>query len=300
MKHMMIGKLSVLFVVALPGCAADDKLPQQNQATTAPSLVSISSTEYAFQAPDTIPAGWVTLRLANRGTEIHYGHIAQLDSGKTVQEAVEAYAEAIRTSAARPKWVKRFGGPGGAAPGDSSTVTQYLEPGNYVWLCPIEDEQGHPHFAKGEFKSFVVHASTPLPAQRPPAPPADVEVRLADYSFSIEPALRSGRHTFRVANTGVEPHDLVLMKLAPGKTAADVQTMINPERARRPDAAQGPPPPLESLVTLVGGIAVIGRGQEAFFDANITPGEYLLLCMTTAPDGRSHIEHGMIKQVTVL
>ncbi len=299
MKHLTVGAFSVLLVAALSGCAQDDKRPSQNQATTAPRLVSISSTEYAFQAPDTIPGGWVTLRLANRGQELHYGHIVQLETGKTVKEAVDAYAEAIRTSGARPKWVKRFGGPGGAVPGDSSTVTQYLEPGNYVWLCPIEDDKGHPHFAKGEFKSFVVHASTPLAAKRPPAPAADVEVRLTDYSFSVAPALQSGRHTIRVENAGVEPHDLVLMKLASGKTVEDVQTMLNPERVRRADAVQGPPPPLESLVTLAGGIAAIGGGQESFFDANIAAGEYVLVCMTTAPDGRSHIEHGMIKQVTV-
>lgn len=38
---------------------------------------------------------------------------------------------------------------------------------------------------------------------------------------------------------------------------------------------------------------------DAFFDAAITPGEYVLVCMATAPDGRSHIEHGMIRQISV-
>ena len=48
-----------------------------------------------------------------------------------------------------------------------------------------------------------------------------------------------------------------------------------------------------------GGIASIGSGLEAFFEADFTPGEYVLICMTTAPDGRSHIEHGMIQQISV-
>jgi hypothetical protein len=39
--------------------------------------------------------------------------------------------------------------------------------------------------------------------------------------------------------------------------------------------------------------------MESFFNADITPGEYVLFCMATAPDGRSHIEHGMIRQITV-
>jgi hypothetical protein len=28
-------------------------------------------------------------------------------------------------------------------------------------------------------------------------------------------------------------------------------------------------------------------------------GDYVLLCMATAPDGKSHIEHGMIKQFRI-
>ncbi|MGI9078326.1 MAG: hypothetical protein ACR2G6_13520 [Gemmatimonadaceae bacterium] len=77
-----------------------------------------------------------------------------------VTELVETYAEAIRTSGPRPTWVTRFGGPGGAAPGDSSRVTQYLEPGSYVWICPVEDSVGIPHFSKGEFKTFVIRATS--------------------------------------------------------------------------------------------------------------------------------------------
>jgi hypothetical protein len=39
--------------------------------------------------------------------------------------------------------------------------------------------------------------------------------------------------------------------------------------------------------------------MESFFEAEFTPGEYVLVCMATAPDGRSHMEHGMIQQVRV-
>jgi hypothetical protein len=39
--------------------------------------------------------------------------------------------------------------------------------------------------------------------------------------------------------------------------------------------------------------------MEVFFTTTLTPGEYLMLCMATAPDGRSHIEHGMVRQLRV-
>src|SRR5687767_15364574 len=109
--------------------------------------------------------------------------------GKDGAEMVAAYAEAIRTSGPRPKWVKRFGGPGGAAPGDSSKVTQYLEPGSYVWICPIEDNEGIPHFAKGEVKPFVVGAADPKVADRGAAPKASAVIRLIDFSFALDTPL---------------------------------------------------------------------------------------------------------------
>jgi hypothetical protein len=278
----------------LPACAGGGDAPRQDAAPVPPQLVTLNATEYAFQAPDTITAGWVTFRMSNHGQEIHYGHVVRLEGDRNARDLVEAYAEAIRTSGPRPKWVLRFGGPGGTTPGDSSSVTQYLEPGSYVWICPVEDSEGNPHFGKGEFKPFVVAG----PAGRAGRPAADIVIRLADFSFQLD-SLPTGRHTVRVENTGVEPHDLAIMKLAPGMTIEDLATMLNPERARRPDQANGPPPSPEPPGTLAGGVAAIAPGMESFFDTEFTPGDYVLFCMATAPDGRSHIEHGMIQQIRV-
>jgi hypothetical protein len=100
-----------------------------------------------------------------------------------------------------------------------------------------------------------------------------------------------------VVNDGVQPHDLVLMRLAPGTTVEDVRTGLNPERPRRGEQAREPVPPPESLGTGAGGVASMRSGMEAFFETQLATGEYVLVCMTTALDGRSHIEHGMIRQV---
>ena len=286
-------------MAALAACKTRNEAVQSGATSAAPNVVALTATEYSIQAPDTVTAGWTTFRLANHGREVHYGHMVRLEPGRTVQEMVDAYAEAIRTSGPRPKWVTRFGGPGGAAPGDSSSVTQYLEPGSYVWICPVEDERGNPHFGKGEFKPFVVVAAGAEAANRAAAPKADMVIRLMDFSFALDSSVPAGRHTIRVENAGLEPHDLVMMRLAPGKTVADIVSAMNPERARRAGQAAQPPPPLESLGTGAGGIAAIAPGMESFFEADLSPGDYALVCMATAPDGRSHIEHGMIRQVSV-
>ena len=298
MKQLTPKALWLALIVAQAACATEREPSSQNLTSVTPTVVPLSSANYAFHAPDTVDAGWTTFQFSNNGDDIHYAHIVQLDSGRTVKELLEAYAEAIRTSAARPKWIRRFGGPGGAAPGGSSAVTQNLEPGSYVWICPVEDSAGQPHFAKGESKAFVVRAAT-NPAGQAPPPVASAMIRLMDFTFTVDSQLKAGRHTIRVENGGLEPHDLVMMKLAPGETLDQVRSFLNPERARRPDEAGQPLPPLKSLELLAGGIAVIAPGMHVFFQADLTPGEYVLVCMTTAPDGRAHIEHGMIQQIRI-
>ena len=292
--------LPISCIAALAACTrGDDQRPADSASSAVvPTVVTLTATDYAIASPDSIAGGWTTFRLANGGEQVHYGHIVALDSGRTVQDLLGAYLEAIRTSGPRPAWVKRFGGPGGTAPGDTSNVTQYLEPGSYVWICPVEDDTGTPHFAKGEAKSFVVHAPAPGAPGRDAAPAAAATIRLVDHAFTIESPLKAGRHTIRVENAGAEAHDLALLKLVPGRTIEDIRVWLNPERARRSDSAKEPPP-LESIGSPVGGIAAISPGMSGFFDANLTPGEYVLFCMVTAPDGRSHIEHGMIQQVRV-
>jgi hypothetical protein len=292
------GVVSVALFI-LCACTTNNEASRQAVSSAAPNVVDLSIDGHTFRAPDTLEAGWTTFKFANNGDDVHYAHIIRLESGRTAEELLNAYAEAIRTSAERPTWLTRFGGPGGTVPADTSNVTQYLEPGRYVWLCPVEDNAGTPHFSKGEFATFVVQDRNSGTAEAAAAPTATTSILLEDYSFAVDSTLTAGHHTVRVRNIGAQGHDLVMMKLEPGKTAEDVARSLNPERARRPDQKDQPAEPLESLGRPEGGIATIRSGMEVFFTTTLTPGEYALICMTTAPDGRSHIEHGMIQQIRI-
>jgi hypothetical protein len=48
----------------------------------------------------------------------------------------------------------------------------------------------------------------------------------------------------------------------------------------------------------VGGVNAVAHGVEAYFEADLTPGEYVLPCFVTAPDGRTHVAHG-IQQIRI-
>lgn len=277
-------RISLVLAALLVACSPEQEATKQTN-TQAPPLVALSMADGVFQAPDTLDAGLTTFRFANLGDEIHYAHAVRLDSARTVPEFLAAYAEAVRTAGPRPTYITRSGGPGGTAPGDTSTVTHIIEPGHYVWICPVDDRNGTPHFANGEARTFVVRAVASN-AEALPLPQASGAIRLINYAFILDAPLNAGRHTLRVVNEGPDPHDLVFVKLVTGKTSEDLRSWLR--------APNGPPP-----FTPAGGVAVLAPKMEAFFETELTAGNYALFCMATAQDGRTHIEHGMIQQIRI-
>jgi hypothetical protein len=120
-----------------------------------------------------------------------------------------------------------------------------------------------------------------------PPPNADVTVSLSDYTFTLSAPITAGRRTLRVDNVAEQPHEIVIAKLAPGKTPQDVA-----DWALKPE---GPPPG-----TPMGGTSFQPKGVTNYVTADFTPGDYALLCfIPDAKDGKPHVAHGMMKQIKV-
>ncbi|HEU4883067.1 MAG TPA: plastocyanin/azurin family copper-binding protein, partial [Longimicrobium sp.] len=150
-------------------------------------------------------------------------------------------------------------------------------------LCVIPSKDGVPHMMKGMVKPLTV---TPAVSEARMAP-ADVQVTLRDYAFELTPELTAGRHTLRVQNAAAQPHEVVLMKLAPGKTAQDLLAWMQTE--------QGAPPAMP-----MGGTTLLSTGEFNQLTLDVEPGEYALLCFVPdARDGAPHVAHGMVRQITV-
>lgn len=67
----------------------------------------------------------------------------------------------------------------------------------------------------------------------------------------------------RVENAGAEPHEVGLLKLAPGKTIEDFEAWIqNP---------QGPPP-----ANSIGGVSSLAANTNAYFEVDLASGDYVL------------------------
>jgi len=268
---------AVLVTSLVLACGGEASIP--DEGPDAPPVITVSVSETAYEAPDTLYAGVLTIRLENATATTHMAHLVKLDDGHSVSELVEAYGEAVRTFGPRPEWMTRYGGPMADPYTTSASVTQDLTPGLYAWVCGMDAPDGTIHFTAGEARPLVV-----LPADErvsdASAPAADNVLRLVDYAFALEEPLRTGLQTLRVESVGAEPHEVGVAKLAPGATLADIEEWFaNP---------QGPPP-----ASVAGAVTALAPSLTAYLELDLTPGSYVLLCFVSAPDGRPHIAHGM-------
>jgi len=278
----------VPLVALLAACGTKDAsksaadAPDSAHATAvAPHQMTVIATDYAFAAPDQVPAGMMTIHLVDNGSEMHHVAFVKLNDGKTMADVEQL----LKTPGPMPSWAVDYGGVNPPHPGGGmATTTQMLEPGSYALLCFVPSADGTPHFAKGMVRPLTVVADSGATA---PAPEADVTMTLKDYSFSLSKPITAGRHTIKVESDGSQAHEVVLARLAPGKKAADLPAWI--------EKPNGPPP-----AEPIGGVPAMAKGHTAFVTADFTPGDYALVCfLPDAKDGKPHFVHGMVEQIHV-
>jgi uncharacterized cupredoxin-like copper-binding protein len=244
-------------------------------------VVTITAHDYAFESTDTVAAGLTTIRLANAGTELHHVQLVRVESGHTVQELLDL----VRRGAPAPRWAHMVGGPNAAAPGAGSEATVDLAPGQYGILCWVHGPDGVSHFMKGMFRGLVVRGPHAAPIR---LPKVDSEMRLDDYSYALSAPIVAGRRTIAVRNAAAQPHEVVIVQLAPGKSAQDLLAWLHRQ--------EGPPP-----ARPVGGTTSLEHGAVNYLTADFAPGRYALLCLVSdAKDGRPHVAHGMVREIEVM
>jgi plastocyanin len=262
-------------VLLLAACTGEEPADQASVTTTAaaPNTVHVTATDFAFQAPDTIPSGVTTFHLMNQGKEVHHVVILKLPLSDVQKIA----------GGPPPADLIALGGPNAAAPGGTAEATVDLAPGTYTLICVVPSPDGLPHIAKGMAREVVVTPGTSTAVM----PAADLILKLVDYGFDITGPLTAGRHVVRIENSAAQMHELVFVKLEPGKTVQQAAAWF--------EKPEGPPP-----ATLINGVSPMSSGMVNTTTVDLTPGEYGLICyVPDAKDGKPHIAHGMVKQITV-
>jgi hypothetical protein len=291
-KFVIPATAAVAALFALGGCAKPE--PQTTDtasksaaaastpaAAATPNMVSFTAKEFSFEGPDTIPAGLTMIHLTDAGQELHHVQLIKLEEGKTFAD----YQAAVKDlKGPPPAWMVPYGGVNPPAPGSTTTAMQVIEPGNYAVVCFVEGADHVPHLAKGMMRALTV---TPSANANTAEPPADVTLTLNDYTFTLSKPLVAGKQLIKVENAAAQPHEVVLVQLAPGKTIQDLGKWVLDMK--------GPPPGKP-----IGGIPAFVKGKNSFFEADLTPGEYGMICFVPdAKDGKPHVQHGMTTQFKV-
>lgn len=270
-KHLVFALMATALLLAACGGSA----PEIQQVT-------FTASEYSFEGPTEIEAGLTRIELDNLGQELHHAQLIRLEQGRSMQDLAAAMEEGHP-----PEWITYEGGASVAVPGDGTSAVVDLEPGSYVLLCVIPDDEGTPHAQHGMVKPVQV---TEDGAGQAAAPEADLTMTLRDFEFELSSEVTSGEKTIRVINEGPQPHEVAVVRLAPGTTAEEFLA------ATQPGASEGPPPGMP-----IGGLQVIEPDADGYFTVNFESGqEYLLICFH--PDSNSGAPHaalGMVQTVSV-
>jgi hypothetical protein len=292
MSARLCARLSIVAaMITLASCRSDKPEGDASTTSAAPpsadrqdpaggvNVVTVTTSDYRFDAPAEIPAGLTAIRLVNQGPSLHHIQLMRLADGKTLEDFLTALQ-----GEHPPTWATPAGGPAPPEPGGTSVSIESLEPGNYALICFIPAPDGMPHVVKGMSRALKVVGPSPAAA---PEPEADIIVTLVDYDFQLSKPLTAGKHTIRVDNAGQQPHEIAIVRLHSGKKPADFTAW-----GMKPI---GPPPG-----TIHGGLSGIMPGSHSFIEVDLPPGEYGLLCfLPDAKDGKPHFEHGMAKRTTV-
>jgi uncharacterized cupredoxin-like copper-binding protein len=283
MRNPFYASMMVLCIAAVcpPAWAGDSARTAAPRGGDVP--VVFVAHDYGFSGPDRLPAGLTTVRIVNEGQDLHHIQFLKLLQGKT---AVDFRAAIAADSSRLPGWVQYAGGPNAHLPGSEASATVNLTEGDYVLICWIPDKNGMPHVALGMQKELFVRGGAK--PTRVSAPRASISIKQVDYQFVLSSRIQRGTHTIEVMNHGSQPHELVVVKLAPGATVNDALASFEP----------GAPSPPQGV--LVGGITGIEKGEQIRFTGEFEPGRYGLICFVPdATTGRPHFLHGMTTEFTV-
>jgi ketosteroid isomerase-like protein len=231
-----------------------------------------------FGGPDSIPAGWTEITLANNSQGVHHIQLVKLDAGKTpddLKAALEANPEVF------PPWGKPYGGPNAPDPGGVTSAIVKLDAGSYAIISVIPNAEGVPGFLNGMLKALTVTEANSTALE----PQADLAIDLTEFALAVSGPITTGEHVIRFSNKGLQVHEAYLVKLNDGATA---ETYLNTPPTE--------PPPAVSL----GGITGIIPGANQYVRVTLEPGNYALFCFF--PDPNSHAPHfalGMIREFSV-
>lgn len=233
--------LFTLIVIVFGSC----NTPQQEYR------VEVAAYDYAFQAPEELPSGWITFILNNKQAhEIHELSFARLPENITYREYLDEYIGAWeilleefqegkvkrsgisdRVNNLLPEWadgVKYVNARGLVSPGRSAEKTVYLEPGLYAVDCWVKTNEAIIHISNGMTRPLTITEES----TNSPEPSPDNSLTLHQNDISEEWDAGIGNHSFAVfmdADSSNNPvhNNIHLIKMNENTNLDEVNTWMD-------------------------------------------------------------------------
>jgi hypothetical protein len=144
--------IATMGVVAQVACGRSESADPTDS-----SLLSVSGTEYSFDAPEAIADGPTKLRFTNEGEEDHEIHLLRLNDGVAIHQFQQTLHQDGLDAALRLGEVK--GHVASVPPGETSVAAVDLLEGEYVLICQLPSPgNGDAHALNGMAKPLTVRA----------------------------------------------------------------------------------------------------------------------------------------------
>jgi len=137
--------------------------------------------------------------------------------------------------------------------------------------------------------------------------PGGVEIVMAEMYFEVPDTLATGPQIWKIVNNGQQVHHVVLAGVPDGTTEDDVQALVESEFAGPPASPEAGATPVDVAeaglsfedVEDVFYTLLFSEGQANWYEVDVQPGTYAMLCFMPDPSGTPHVMLGMIEVFTV-
>jgi hypothetical protein len=266
--------LALVAAVALVACGGGDDDDAQKLSYT----VASKGKTVAITAPEKAETGLAEITVTNDSDADADLQLIRVEGERTPEEVVKGLGEAIQGKAF-PEWLFAAGGVGTLEPGETATVEQVLQPGDYFAF----NTEGGPPSPKSAAVTKVTGEESDAEIAE-----GDATVESVEYAFNAE-TLPSGTVEIAFDNIGAQPHHLLAAKIKGDATAEEIEKAFKEEK--------GPPPLSEGSEQTT---AVLEGGEAQLVTLDLEPGRYALFCFITDREGGPpHAFKGMIDEVEV-
>lgn len=304
---LMLWMVAMFFVA----CETAPEKGQDEKKKEKPSgLIQVQAVGMEFEAPDTVPSGWLSFSLQNTSDMIHFAMIERLPQGKTVEDQQEEIAPVFQNILDNinekepsvpeagfepPEWFNEIvflGGPGLVSAGKTAEATVYLEPGTYMLECYIKTNGIFHSYNPG--KMAMVHGFTVTSDTSDLEEPVpDVRIELStENGIVVDGEIATGKQIIKVTfkdqkvHENFVQHDVHLVSLT---DTTDMDALEDWMDWTQPNGVQTPAP-----AEFLGGTNEMRAGEETYISVDLSPGNYAWI--SEVPNAK---EKGMFKTFTV-